>query len=145
MLAVGSPAADLTATLHVSHPQTGSLPSKLDLDALELVERVIGHLDRDVMAKAREVLQQHLDPNPKATSASTGREDCLVLHARRNRIRGDESAFGSRADEVTVAPMSTNEYRANYPFELRLFAQRRPTPRIVATLVEPTVLVVSVA
>jgi hypothetical protein len=78
MLAVDSPAADLTAILYVPRPPAGSLAGKLGLDALELVERVIGHVDRDVMAKARELLEQHLDVLVGALPCADHRVEALV-------------------------------------------------------------------
>lgn len=62
MLAVGSPAADLTAKPPRSAPSdrpTGT--SKLVLDALELLKRAIGHVDRRLIANARQLLEQDLD------------------------------------------------------------------------------------
>lgn len=41
--------------------RAGSLGSKLALDALKLVERVVAYVDRDVMAEARELLEQDVD------------------------------------------------------------------------------------
>jgi len=87
MLAVGSPAADLTAILHVSRPQTGSLASKLAVDALELLERVIGHLDRDVIAEARELLEQHLDVLVGALPCADHRIEALVRMIERADLR----------------------------------------------------------